>query len=492
MTDTKSNGGAAQGAPHCLHVVGIGRSGAGYVDGLLRTGEIEDILSTEGARLAALVVDVGDDDLARVKGYAQALRERMAERGIPADRFQFQAVSLEVPARDELIASLGRLPKLVGSKDSGFESWLPADIELPEAGAHLPRAVAKAIYARAYYDGDRPLDGALSAFAEHVAGTKMPSRVMVCFHLAGGTGSGMAVDLARHLANDKLGGDIPVIGVGQLPHSGDGEAPASLFASLNEIDCMSDDHKNAGVTKGRGEGYGNPFTGGFFVVNTEHSWQRLTAYTKTGQPAVRDRIRQEVTNKFAQDSFMRFAVRDTDGALSRALRAAGLEGAAGETASGKPRSWMLFNLAKFTHPGVQVLPGEPLSKWRRVIDQWIDHLDDFSGLKKDFRTNHAEIHVHAPRQIGFDRLDAKLKKKMAESFLAPGEDANVEIANHEFFDYLTSYADIVLPKLARTDLDAFWAARAAYDGLDEAQRKLCHSWLLERGVVVSATKQAAA
>ena len=26
-------------APHCIHVVGIGRTGAGYVDGLLRTGE---------------------------------------------------------------------------------------------------------------------------------------------------------------------------------------------------------------------------------------------------------------------------------------------------------------------------------------------------------------------------------------------------------------------------------------------------------------------
>ena len=76
---------------------------------------------------------------------------------------------------------------------------------------------------------------------------------MVCFNLAGGTGSGIAVDLARHLAYEKLGGKIPVIGVGQLPHSGDGDSPASLYASLNELSCMSDDANNADVTNGMGE-----------------------------------------------------------------------------------------------------------------------------------------------------------------------------------------------------------------------------------------------
>ncbi len=488
MAYSNSNSATDEQAPFSLHMVGIGRSGAGYVDGLLRTGEIEDMLEDPRARLAALVIDVGADDLSRVEGYADALRGRMTERGIPAERFQFQAVALEVPEKDELLASLGRMPELTGSKKADFKSWLPASIKLPATGDHLSRAVAKAIYARAYYDGAKPLDEALSAFAKHVEGTEAPSRVMVCFNLAGGTGSGMAVDLARHLSSDKLGGRVPVIGVGQMPHSGDGGVSASLFASLNELDSMSDDGKSAALTKGQGTGQANPFTGGFFVVNTEHSWQRLTAYTKTGDPALRDRIRQEVTNKFAQDSFSRFSVRDSGAALSQALRSAGWAGAAGETVSGKPRSWMLFNLAKFTHPGVQVLPGEPLSKWRQVIDQWIDHLDDFSGLSKDFRTSHAEIHVHAPREIGFDRLDAKLEQRVADSFLAPGKDSSIQIANHEFFDYLTSYADIVLSGLAQTDLDLYWKANEAYDKLGKDEKKMCHSWLLERGTVLSAAE----
>ena len=329
MTESKSDESTADQGPHCLHVVGIGRSGAGYVDGLLRTGEIEDLLGNPQARLAALVIDVGQDDLFRVEGYADALRERMDERGIPAERFHFQSIALEMPDGNALQESLGRLPELTGGKKSDYKAWLPKKVKLPEAGDHLPRAVAKAVYAKAYYDEPRILDGALSDFAAQVEATELPSRVMVCFNLAGGTGSGMAVDLARHLANDKLGGKVPVIGVGQMPHSGDGDTPASLFASLNELACMSDDKKNADATKG-GEGYGNPFTGGFFVVNTEHSWQRLTSYTKTGVPSVRDRIRQEVVNKFAQDSFMRFAMRDTDGALTQALSTAGLVGAAGK------------------------------------------------------------------------------------------------------------------------------------------------------------------
>jgi hypothetical protein len=46
---------------YCLHAVGVGRTGAGYVDGLLRTGEIEDVLEDPRATFAALVISVGHD-----------------------------------------------------------------------------------------------------------------------------------------------------------------------------------------------------------------------------------------------------------------------------------------------------------------------------------------------------------------------------------------------------------------------------------------------
>lgn len=463
MADSKSHDTAASEGPHCLHVVGIGRSGAGYVDGLIRTGEVEDLLRNPRARVAALIIDVGGDDLIQAEDYADALRERMEEHGIPGERFHFQSVALDVPDGDKLTAP------------SGGKSWLPKDVKLPKAGEHLPRAVAKAIYANAYHSEPGVLDEALSNFAAHVKQTELPSRVMVCFNLAGGTGSGMAVDLSRHLANDKLGGEVPVIGVGQMPHSGDGDTPASLYASLNEIACMTDDAKNAEATKGGGEGDGNPFTGGFFVVNTEHSWQRLTSYTKTGVPAIRDRIRQEVVNKFAQDSFMRFAMRDIDGALNQALSSAGLMGAAGKTVAGQPRSWVLYNLAKFTHPGVQVLPGEAISKWHDVIDQWVGYLDRYSGLDENFRADNAVVHAHAPRTIGCDRLVAALEKKLADKYLKSGKASDIQIATHEFFDHLTAYADIVLPGLAHSDLTPYREAQKAYEKLGAEEKKMCHS-----------------
>ncbi len=464
MADSKSEAG-----PHCLHVVGIGRSGAGYVDGLLRTGEVEDLVrDNAGARVAALIIDVGDDDLLRAEGYADALQQRMDEQGVPAERFHFQSVSLDAPNGDQLAAASG-----------GKKSWLPKGAEAPEAGGHMSRAVAKAVYAHASQNG---LGGALSNFAAQVKATELPSRVMVCCNLAGGTGSGMAPDLARDLAND-LGGAVPVIGVGQMPHSGDGDAPAALYASLNEFACMTDDAKNKEAVKGGGGG--NPFSGGFFVVNTEHSWQRLTSYTKTGEPAIRDRIRQEVVNKFAQDSLTRFAMRDFDGALNQALSAAGLIGEPGKTAAGQPRSWVLYNLAKFTHPGVQVLPGEAISKWHEVIDQWVGYLDRYSGVGGDFRSDSAVVHVHAPRTIGFERVDAALKQKIAESFLKSGNESDIQMANHEFFDHLTAYADIVLPGLAHSDLTAYGAAQKAYNKLGANEKKACHAWLLDKGVVLS-------
>ena len=478
-------------SPHCLHVVGIGRTGAGYVDGLLRTGDIEDMLEDPRARFAALVVDIGEDDLQQVQDYAASFAERLEERGIPRERFHFQSVALEVPERNDLFGTLRRMREFLKLEypryywNPNYEPWLPSNIKLPETGDHMPRAVAKAIYAKAYYDGDRPLEKALTAFVEHVEEAQLPSLAMVCFSLNGGTGSGIAMDLARHLSNVKFGRRIPVIGVGQLPSSGDGDVGPNLFPTLNEIDCMLDDDKNAGVTVVWGDLYRSPFTGGFLAVNLEHSWQRLTSYTKTGEPALRDRIRQEVVNKFAQDSFMRFAASDSGRVLFRALRPAGFTGAPHETISGKSRNWTLYNLAKFTHPGVQVLPGEPISKWHKVMEQWVDHLDDYSGVNKDFRTDYAELHVHAPREIGFDRINAKLKDKMAESFLVPGDDSTIQIANHEFFDHLTSYADILLPGMAKTDLDVFWKSRDEYDKLDWEAKVLQHSWLLDLGVMMS-------
>lgn len=493
MAKSLYNSATGMQSEHCVHVVGVGRTGAVYVEALLRTGEIEDMLEDPRARFAALVVDIGDQDMGVVRDYAAAFSKRLESRGIPADRFQFQAVALEVPKKEDFFTSMNRMREFLKLEypryywNPNYESWVPHKYELPNAGEHFPRAVAKGIYANAYYDEPRTMETALNNFVAHIEEAKIPSMVLVCCSLAGGTGSGIVVDLARHLSNVKLGRRIPVIGVGQLPCSGDPEtykASPAMYTTLNDLDCMLDDDKNAGVTAVWGDLYRNPFTGGFFVVSQEQSWQRLTAYTTTGEQRIRDNFRYMVTNRFVADSFMRFAVNEHGKVLFRALRPSGFTGAPHETLSAKARNWTLFNVAKLTHPGVQVLPGESGAKWEAVIDQWTRAVPQYAGLKDGFQTDYAEVHLVAPRDVASDFLTNTFKDVVTSTYLLP-EGSTYQSFNHEVFDALTAYACIILPGVAKTDLHAFWDSQKNYDTLSWEDKLNEHSWLVDIGPMLS-------
>jgi hypothetical protein len=481
-------------SPHCIHAIGIGRTGAAYIEALLRTGEIEDLLADDArATCAVMVLDIGDQDMAIATDYAKSFKKRLQARGVSPDRFNFQAIALPVPDRDEFNEGLNRTREFLKLEypryywNPNFESYISHKYKLPEAGSHFPRLVAKAIYANAYYAGDRPLDVALRSFVDTVEEATLPSMVLIAFSLAGGTGSGIVVDLARHLSNVKLGRRVPVIGVAQLSHSGDGEGihnNPGQYTALNELDCMMDDEKNAGVTAVWGDLYRGPFTGGLFVVNPEHSWNRLASYTTTGEKEVRHGFREMVTNRFVADSFMRFAVLDYGRVLFRALRPAGFTGAPHETLSAKARNWTLFDVAKLTHPGVQVLPGEAGSKWQSVIAQWIDFTPQYSGLRDGFKTDYAEVHVHASRDMGFENIDKAMKETVSRNYLLDG-DSTYQSYTHEFFDALTSYANVILPGVAKTDLHAFWESQKNYDKLDWETKLRDHAWLVDIGPMLS-------
>jgi hypothetical protein len=496
-----------QQSPHCIHAVGIGKTGAQMVDALIRTGEIEDMLEDPRARFTALAVDIGDEDLKELQEYATGFTTRLQERGIPPDRAQLRTVGMAVPSREELMGSLRRYREFLKMEfpryywNPNYEPWLPSDVhipkgsgphhlqlERPELDEHFPRAVAKAIYGRAYYDEPRTLERELEEFAQSIDRTKLPSLVLVFFSLGGGTGSGIVVDLARHLSNVKLGRRIPVIGVGVLPFSGDPEyhRGASLFPTLNELDCMLDDEKNNGVMAVWGDLYKNPFTGGFFVLPQEHSWQRLSRYTQKGVPEVRHALRTRVTNKFIDDSFVRFAVQDYGRVLFRVMRPAGFTGAPHERLSYGDRNWTVFDAAKYTHPGVEVLPGEPMSKWREVISDWINYIPQWSGIREGFKTDYIEAHTVSARTRWNDTLEQKLQDVLRKTYLLPGEDGTLNTTLSEFFDELTAYSNVIIPGVARTDLTAFFEAREKYDALESwDDRLLTHSWLLDLGVMLS-------
>jgi hypothetical protein len=476
-----------------MHVIGIGRTGAAYVEALLRTGEIEDHLQDPRATFAAMVVDIGEQDMGVAMDYASSFNQRLQSRGIPTDRFHFEAIALPVPSKTEFFEGLNRTREFLKLEypryywNPNYESYVPKSYALPPAGSHFPRAVAKGIYANAYYAGERPLDAALRKFTAQIDRAGLPSMVTICFSLAGGTGSAMVMDLARHLSNIKLGRRIPVIGVGQLPHSGD---PATyynspqLYTTLNELDCMLDEDKNAGVIAVWGDLYRNPFTGGFFVVNPEQSWQRLSAYTQTGVPEVRQGFKEMVTNRFVADSFMRFVVSDSGRNLFRALRPAGLTGAPHETVSSKSRSWTMFNVAKLTHPGVQVLPGEAPSKWESVVEQWTSFVPKYDGLKDEFRTDYAEALIYGSRNMPLDKMASEFKTMITDRYLLDS-DSTVVISTGEFFDALTAYADVILAGVAKTDLHAFWESQKTYEKLPWEEKLNEHAWLLDIGPMLS-------
>ncbi|PLS85677.1 MAG: hypothetical protein CYG60_11300, partial [Actinobacteria bacterium] len=263
--------------------------------------------------------------------------------------------------------------------------------------------MAKAFYNREYYEGGQ-IARELDAFADSINASETVPIVCVVFGLADGTGSGIVVDIARHLSSIKLGRRHIVVGFGVLPSDDGAAQDGVLFPVLSELDCMLDEEKNQGVQAVWGDLYANPFTGGFFVLPQEHAWQRLKAYTEQGVPEIRQNLRRRVTGKFIDDSFARFIVQDYGRELFRVLRPMGRTGAPHESMPARDRNWTLFDIAKFTHPGVQVLPGEPMSKWREVISRWIDYIPQWSGLKEGFKTDYIEAHTVSARTLWNDTV----------------------------------------------------------------------------------------
>ena len=207
--------------------------------------------------------------------------------------------------------------------------------------------------------------------------TKLPSMVLVFFALGGGTGSGIVVDLARHSVQRQARAADPRHRRRRRcrsPATPSTTAAPACSRSMNELDCMLDDAKNQGVIAVWGDLYKNPFTGGFLALPQEHSWQRLHRYTDAGRKETRKSLSVRVTNKFVDDSFVPLRraglrPRAVQGAASGRLhRRAARAQSPTATATGR-----YSTCAKYSHPGVEVLPGEPMSKWRDV-DRQVDRV----------------------------------------------------------------------------------------------------------------------
>ena len=405
-----------QAVPFSINILGVGRLGADIVAAVLRdAGE-------SGPAVSALVIDVGDGE-----GLAEL---RTLVSATPASRANVEIVSLPTSSIADLaptMADYGRFleleyPLYHGPKDG--HGWIPASFDAKAQGASAKRAYAKALYGRAYYDGDRSMKAAFSRFAAKVASSQAQPVVCMVFDMGDGAGSGILVDAARHLSTVALGRAALTVGIGTLPCAGDPpeRRGGALYACLNELDCFGDEANNEGVVQACGELFRNPFTAGFIAVPQQHVWDATKDLEQT-----QARVRREIVDLLC--------------------------------ARGGANLMEVMRLLNWV-----AAPSTQHSAARTPFGaKWI-HMLGYADTK-------------GPLAVG-----AKTAKRLGlrDSYHAEYVEVRVAAMNAE--------AEATATKLAAafsSDLELFYTARDAYDGEAHDEKVLDHALLLEQGVLLS-------
>ena len=439
-----------QEGPFSIHILGLGRTGASVIEQLLSSPP-DGFLEDARTRFSALAVDIGDGDL-------KPVREAEDRARLPEERAQVRTVDLGVPGKDDFFASLRRYREYLKIEypryywNPNYEPWLPEDLEMPAVDEHIPRAVAKGIYNREYYE-DGPIAEELDAFARSINASKTVPIIFVVFSLAGGTGSGIAVDMVRHLASIKLGRRHIVVGVGVLPSEGD---PAQtrdgvLFPVINELDCMLDDEKNQGVQAVWGDLYKNPFTGGFFVVPQDG------ILDLTGDVSA--------THEYVDEGIASFIAQENGLHIYETLKLLNY----------------LNSPTDRMHPATRAPIGE---RWVNMLlpHKFADAENISASLGRvadGVQPEYVEARAFAPAgafdEAGAKEIEGQITSAVT-SLVEPGV-VHFDVENGSFIH-------VSVPRLTKLDIPGFSAARDAYDRMSWDEKLLAHSWLLDLGTML--------
>lgn len=430
-----------------IHLVGIGSAGTAVVSKCLDALP-KDALNADGARLSVLGVDVGDSI------HLEAIRQHGTRFVGP--NVDIQALQLDVPSGEDLVESLSRYPDFLKleypfSDDTpSFKPWVTREDEIQDTDGGMRRAIAKALYGRAYYDGERPAAQALKRFAQSVSGGSTDPLVCICFGLGGGAGSGIVVDLARHLSNVRFGRRMLVVGVGIAPCDGDAQRHTGghIFPVLNELDCLNDEAKSRGAVAAYGELYRNPFTAGFLLVPQQHVWD-----ARRDLEATHERVDQELVSLITARNGANLweTLR-----LLNWIAAPSTQHSASRTQYGA--KWIhVFGFADSDDGPVALDADLP----KRI------------GLLPTYRAEFIEARVTLKAQ-----KDRKNFGKQIDRIFEPTIESEISDGDRE------GSVQFVLPQASKTDLKIFSQARSAYDAQNERSRMYGHSWLLEHGVVL--------
>ncbi|WP_428534522.1 hypothetical protein [Rhodopila sp.] len=421
--------------PLATHLVGVGKAGADAIKRILQD------LEPGTPKLRALAIDIGDRDLAELHALAKT---------IPPERAEVTTIALDMPPAVAMFDVLAGYDTFLRLEYPNYRwpgnplPWLPRSAYVPDTRQHHERAVAKAIYGYAYYSGARPLDHALRAFAASIDAERAQALVAVIFGMTGGTGSGIVVDLARHLSNGLFGRRTLVAGIGVAPNDGDRQISGRqtggrLFSVLSELDVLCDENKNRNVVMSCGEMFRNPFTAGFIVIPQQHVWQATQDLAETH--------------------------RRVDTAIAALM-----------TSGRGTHVWELLRLlnwvaAPSTQHSAARTPWGP--QWIHMLgftDAADPALRASLGVLPSFHPEFIEIRVN-----DVDANHAAIVDSIQSAF-------EPDVPPHVVDGGKSGSAQFILPRLAKTDLATFAKSREAYAMADEEQRLLDHSLLLEQGI----------
>ena len=438
----------AESLPYGVHVVGVGGAGAKVVEQMLRDAPA-DLLATPGSRLSALIIDIGSEDSAALAS-VRALAARF-----PTERAHIETLSLALPTAAALAQTFQtyrqhlelEYPMLQGSAE--FQPWLTEALVMPAAGEPVPRALAKVVYGQAYYEGEKPMKQALRRFAASTNATQGDAVVCIVFGLGGGTGSGIALDLARHLSSGLFGRRVLVTGIGIAPCAGDAPAHrgAQVFAALNELDALCDEGQNRGVVQACGELFKNPFTAGFLVVPQQPAFAQGHDLA-----AAHERVDHEIAA---------LLTRRHGANLWEVLRLLNWVAAPSTQHSAARTPWGAKWMHVLGFDDASRKPNEAAPELGRQLGVLPAYAPEFIELRVGEAGDAATAWAGA--------LDHVFAPEAVTSVAAGGAAGSIQF---------------VLPRVGKADLSLFYDVRAAYDRLTNAERLLCHSLLLERGVVL--------